>query len=111
MASLSLPSIPGWGKPASRLPGARDPPRSLGHGLRVWLVGARPTVLQTCSRALHHVSTVPSTCLACGRSPMGLSLEGLSARATILTTPHQRRRHGNTHACSWAHLGQGAAPR
>ena len=86
MASLSLPSIPGGGKPASRLPGARGPPQSPGHGRRVWVVGARPMVLsptgvpsviETCSRAWHHVSTGPGMCLTCGCYTMVLSPEGL----------------------------------
>ena len=35
MVSLSLPRMPGWGKPAARLPGVRGPPPSPSFGLRV----------------------------------------------------------------------------
>jgi len=114
MTSISLPRIPGQGKSAAWLSGARGPPRASGQGLRVLVVGAQPTVLQptgvpsvieTRSRTLHHVSTVLGKCLACGPYPMVLS------PATILIAPHQRRRHGNTRARSWTHVGQGAATR
>ena len=35
MASVSLPRMPSWGKPAARLPGVRGPPSSPALGLRV----------------------------------------------------------------------------
>ena len=45
MTSISLPRIPGQGKLAAWLSGARGPPRASGRDLRA-LGGARPTVLQ-----------------------------------------------------------------
>jgi hypothetical protein len=49
MAFISVPSVPGWGKLASRLSGARGPPLSPGRGRRAWVCGQSPH----CRRSLH----------------------------------------------------------
>jgi hypothetical protein len=97
MASISLPRMPGWGKPAAWLPGARGPPPSPGCGLWVLVFvgpahGAPANGLPDSHHdSMPYVAKATRKRLACGLYTTVLSLYGTHALATSLTALRRRR--------------------
>ena len=96
MASISLPRMPGRGKPATWLPAVRGPP-SPGLGLRVLVFvgpahGAPANGLPDSHHdSMPYVAKATRKRLACGLCTTVLSLYGTHALATSLTALRRRR--------------------
>ena len=98
MTSISLPRIPGQGKLAAWLPGARGPPRASGRDLRALgggtAYGASAHGLRESHRDLgpmgHKVSTPPRQRRACGLGTPVLSPHDTHALTSSLTALHRR---------------------
>src|SRR5262245_7302366 len=99
MASISLPRMPGRGKPAAWLPGVRGPPPSPGRGLRVLvLVGLVPRppangLPDSYRDIMPYVVKATRKRLACGLCTIVLAPYGTHGLTTILTALNRRRRH------------------
>jgi hypothetical protein len=97
MASISLPRMPGWGKPAAWLPGARGPPPSPGCGLWVLVFvgpahGAPANGLPDSHHdSMPYVAKATRKRLACGLYTTVLALYSTHALATSLTALRRRR--------------------
>jgi hypothetical protein len=108
MASISLPRMPGRGKPATWLPAVRGPP-SPGLGLRVLMfVSLAHDVpangLSDSHRDIrHYVSKATGKCLACALCTIVLVPYGMHVLATTLTALNRRRRHCSTRGPSSVH--------
>jgi hypothetical protein len=109
MASISLPRMPCWGKPATWLLGARGPPPSPGRGLRVRVfVGpalcAPANGLPNSHRdIMHYVAKTTRKRLAFGLCTIVLAPYGTHALTTTLTALNRRRRHCSARGPSSVH--------
>ena len=110
MASVSLPRMPSWGKPAARLPGVRGPPSSPALGLRVLVFvgpahGAPANGLpDSHCDIMHYVSKATGKRLAGGLCTIVLSPYGTHVLATTLTALNRRRRHCSARGPSSVHI-------
>ena len=109
MVSISLPRLPGRGKPAAWLPGARGPPPSPGCGLRVLMfVGLVPRapangLPDSYRDIMHYVAKATRKRLACGLCTIVLAPYGTHALTTTLTALNRRRRHCSARGPSSVH--------
>ena len=109
MASISLPRMPGYGKPAARPPGLRGPPPS--PGFRLWVVVFVGLVPRAPAHGLpdshrditHCVSKATRKRLASGLCTIVLSSYGPHGLTTILTALNRRRRHCSARGPSSVH--------
>ena len=109
MAPISLPRMPGWGKPAAWLPSARDPPPSPVCGL--WgLVFVGPAHGTPANRLpdghrdiMSYVFKATGKRLACDLCTTVLSPYDTHALATTLTALNRRRRHCSARGPSSVH--------
>ena len=109
MVSISLPRLPGRGKPAAWLPGARGPPPSPGCGLRVLVfVGLVPRapangLPDSFGDIRHYVAKTTRKRLAFGLYTIVLAPYGTHALTTTLTALNRRRRHCSARGPSSVH--------